>query len=214
MRCTDCNHDVKPVVAIDIDGTLGDYHSHFMTFAERWVGRQVSWTYDGTQPMREWFCEAYGCDVQLWRDCKLAYRQGGLKRWMPIYNGTYDLCHGVRNAGAELWLTTTRPYLRLDNVDPDTREWLSRWDIDFDYMVYDEGKYGVLEERVGADRVVAVLDDLSEQYLDAAVRFGSEVPILRRTKWNRAAPASLNSVLNLRDARTAIQERINQWGTS
>ena len=28
----------KPIVALDIDGTLGDYHAHFLWFAERYFG--------------------------------------------------------------------------------------------------------------------------------------------------------------------------------
>ena len=64
--------------------------------------------------------------------------------------------------GAEVWITTTRPYLRLDNVDPDTRHFLRRNRIQYDGLLYGEDKYKRLAKIVGADRIIMVLDDLPE----------------------------------------------------
>lgn len=232
MKCSECSRTVKPVVAIDIDGTLGDFHTHFIEFAHKYLGLtdEASWVmfevdawgssetilkreqpmYDGKRPFKEWGCEAWGIDVRTWHDIKLAYRQGAQKRSMPIYAGATELCKQIRHNGAELWVTTTRPYLRMDNIDPDTRAWLEKHDIQFDGLLYDELKYGRLANLVDAKRVIAVLDDLPEQFEAAAQHFGWRTPILRRTPYNRAI-VSEQKVATLGDAEEIINHRIEDW---
>jgi hypothetical protein len=216
VKCTSCSEPVRPVVAIDIDGTLGDYHDHFLRFLEDYLGHspiypfQHNPKYGGDRPFREWVCEHYTIDARTFRDAKLAYRQGAMKRTMSPYPHAQMLCVTVR-IWAELWITTTRPYLRLDNIDPDTREWLRRNGIEFDGLLYDEAKYERLAERVDPERVVAVVDDLPEMVEAAASRFGPAVPILRRTVWNRnvswdgAEDGDLYHIMNM------VSQRINDW---
>lgn len=213
MRCTDCGGLVRPVVAIDIDGTLADFHSHFLAFGEQYldvVGDYASRAYDGTGSFREWCCGVWDCDEYTWRQVKLAYRQGGMKRSLPPFHGAAEICRAIREAGAELWVTTTRPYLRLDGIDPDTRFWLERRGIEYDGLLYDEDKYLRLAERVEKSRVVAVLDDLPEQWSAASEHFGWRVPLLRRTTWNRGVSCD-QGVDDLVEGRTVIVERIKTW---
>lgn len=213
MLCSRCSAVVKPVVAVDIDGTLGDYHGHFLTFAQAYLGlRPVPMSrYGGAEPFRDWFCREFGTDVTTFRQIKLAYRQGGMKRTMPPEPGCSVLIHGLKTCGAEVWLTTTRPYLRLDNIDPDTRFWLDQHCISFDGMLYDEDKYKLLAELVEPARVVAVLDDLEEQCAAAANMFGYEVPILRRNQYNGDAEKVINEVYDLREALGLINKLIEVW---
>lgn len=151
---------MKPVIALDIDGTLGDYHGHFTRFAEQWMGRPMPDPQRNTDgvPLYRWL----GMSKATYRDCKLAYRQGGLKRSMPCYPGARELTVAVRRAGAEVWICTTRPYLRLDNIDPDTRHWLRRNGIQYDGVVFGEHKYRTLRKLVGIERILSVVDDLPE----------------------------------------------------
>lgn len=220
MRCSSCSEHVKPVVAIDIDGTLGDYHGHFIQFAEEYLGvyteLRTSGTggrqYAGDESFRVWWCRTYSQPEHVWYDIKLAYRQGAQKRSMPVYNNAAYLIRAMRYAGAEVWVTTTRPYLRLDNVDPDTRAWLKRSGIPFDFMLYDERKYEVLANRVEQDRVIAVLDDLPEQVASAASIFGSHVPIFRETRYNQLGrSAEVPCVKTLKAAADLMSLRIYQW---
>lgn len=181
MRCNECGNPVKPVVALDIDGTLADYHFHFLRFADDWLyrlGGSKFMDYLGDTDLATWL----GVDKRTYREIKLAYRQGGQKRSMPIYAGAWRLVHDLRLNGVEVWLTTTRPYLRLDNIDPDTREWCRRHDIKFDGLLYDEDKYARLTEIVGAERIVAVLDDDIEQ-VERAQELGLR-SVWRRSKYN------------------------------
>lgn len=164
MKCTDCNREVKPVISLDIDGTLGRYHDHFHTFAENYLGRSLRSGFTGICELHEW----YGLELHEYRAIKLAYRQGGLKRSMPMYEEAVGLSAYLRDdLGCELWISTTRPYLRLDNIDPDTREWLDRNSIKYDGLIYGEDKYRQLAEIVGSDRIIGILDDLPSQVKDA-----------------------------------------------
>lgn len=185
------NGEGKPIVALDIDGTLGDYHRNFLHFAELYFGRIFPGPHIPNLGRPLW--EHMGIPHRDYRDAKLAYRQGGWKRWMPVYPGAAELTAEVRAAGAEVWLCTTRPYLRLDNVDPDTREWLRRNKIQYDALLFDPAsddsgtKYDELA-RQAASRVASVVDDLPEM-IDAAYAahlciFPLLGPILRHQPYN------------------------------
>lgn len=151
---------MKPIVALDIDGTLGDYHGHFLRFAEGWIGRPMppADEMNPGQPLNVHM----GVSKATYRQCKLAYRQGGLKRSMPVYEGASELTRGVRKAGAEVYICTTRPYLRLDNIDPDTRHWLRRNKIQYDAVLWGEHKYRTLVKQSQPGQVMAAVDDLPE----------------------------------------------------
>lgn len=205
MRCSKCSVLVRPVVAIDIDGTLGDYHGHFIKFAEGYFGRPLPRDFDGSIE----FHEALGLPLGKYRDAKLAYRQGGMKRTMPRFDGAGILARQVRQV-AEVFITTTRPFLRLDQTDPDTRFWLDRHEIFFDGLLYDEDKYEKLADIIDPSRVVAVLDDLSTQYDAAKNMFGDRVPILRQNAYNSAMKRP-NTVTTLAEALSEIVERIHEW---
>lgn len=167
MKCTDCNKEIRPVVAIDIDGTLGEYHLHMIDLAEMYFGQPFPRNYVGEfEEFSDWFGQ-YGVSKSEYRQLKLAYRQGGWKRSMPIFPDARRLLTSLRESGIEVWLCTSRPYLRLDNVDPDTREWLARHDLQYDGLIYGEDKYERLVATVGKERIIGVLDDLPEM-IDAA----------------------------------------------
>lgn len=165
-----------PVVGIDIDGTLGQYHEHFLGFARGWLGisdeywpgppslrsertlrgEPLPWDddcYDGTCKLHEYM----GISKARYRQCKLAYRRGGLKRSMPVYPGARDMLVALRRR-AWVVVCTTRPYLHLDNIEPDTVEWLRRNRMPYDALLLGEHKYRDLKRQYGS-HVAAVLDD-------------------------------------------------------
>jgi len=193
MKCSNCSAELKPIVAVDIDGTLGDYHGHFVDFSEGYMGYKPYMFPESELPyihydahlgkFSEWWAEAFGSSTEVYRQAKLAYRQGGMKRTMPIFTGAQALCWAIRDAGAELWVTTTRPYLSLDNIVPDTVEWLRRWDIEYDGMLFDDDKYTILGHRVDPRRVVAVFDDIQELVEAAEVQFPGRAWLVKG-KWN------------------------------
>lgn len=212
MKCSNCSEVVRPVVAIDIDGTLGDYHGHFQEFAELWLGREMEpgFEYDGRQSHRSWFCEAFDTDATTFRAIKLAYRQGGMKRSMPPFPGAAPLVNGLRER-AEVWLTTTRPHDRFDRVDPDTREWLRRNNIGYDGLLYSGDKMRELAARVEPERVCFVFDDLVETLLEAEGLFPSGSTVLRASRYNEAGPGWIFAVANLLDARAMATAHVQDW---
>lgn len=206
MKCSECSRKLKPIVAIDIDGTLGDYHRHFIDFAEEYLDKNLPQAFDGTKEMHE----ELGISLELYREVKLAYRQGGGKRSMPVFPGARELIRSCKSMDVEVWITTTRPYLRLDSTDPDTRFWLDRHGIMYDSLLYDEDKYQKLGEYVERSRVIMILDDLVKQYDHAEAIFGEDVPVLRSSFWNRGTSRK-NMVKDLHQARHMVVARAEKW---
>lgn len=180
----------KPVVALDIDGTLGDYHGHFLRFAEGYIGKNMPDAKDINPGLPLW--KHMRVSKASYRAAKLAYRQGGLKRSMPCYEGADDLTNDLRRAGAEVWICTTRPYLRLDNIDPDTREWLRRNKIKYDAVIFGETKYKELIKQVGISRIVSVADELPEQ-AEKAYRLGLAPIFMMDQPYNRRHHGTFDS---------------------
>jgi hypothetical protein len=210
MFCSSCGKVVRPVVAVDIDGTLGDYHGHFIDFLARYLGLsphpRMLRRYRGQEGFKEYAMETFNISEAEWKDIKLAYRQGAQKRTMPIFSWAQPMCELIRMEGAELWVTTTRPYLRLDNVDPDTRAWLRHHGIRYDGLIYDKYKYQRLAENVDPERVVAVVDDLSDKVEEAREVFGTDVPVQRLTIYN-----GYSENTSLRLITGLVLRRIEEW---
>lgn len=205
MKCTDCNTLVYPVVGLDIDGTLGKYHEHFKAFLEQYFGRPFSklrWGGHGD------FNEYLGLTKVEYREAKLAYRQGGWKRWMPAYPDATWLVQELHKQDVEVWLCTTRPWLRLDNIDPDTRHWCYRNRIEFDGMLFGEDKYAQLENRVGAERIVAVVDDEGEQILTA---HEMGLPYIWRQHDHNFNLSLFPAAATLEDVAMMLRSRVLAW---
>lgn len=162
-RCpvTDPDRQIeRPVFGVDIDGTLGNYWQHFIRFAEQWTGREMAPWHTAEPGMS--LAEHCGLSKTTYRRIKLAYRQGGMKRSMPIFDGAASMVRSLRVRGAEVWLCTTRPYLQVSGVEEDTRHWLRRHGITYDGFLFGEHKYRDLARTVGAHRVASILEDLDE----------------------------------------------------
>lgn len=196
----------KPIVAVDIDGTLADYHRWFLQFAEMYLGKPVPPYEEMTQESLWRHCHI---SKSTYRQVKLAYRQGGMKRSMPAYPNAAGLTRSLRGNGAEVWICTTRPYLRLDNIDPDTRHWLRRNRIQYDGVLYGEHKYRQLARIVGKYRVVGVLDDLPE-LCGQAFSVGIS-PVLVRRPHNEHLRADCEQVGSLVEAEELLLKRIGEW---
>jgi phosphoglycolate phosphatase-like HAD superfamily hydrolase len=161
------NRDGIPIVALDLDGTLGDYHAHFLWFAENYFDRKFPEADQVNPGLR--LSEFMGIPHVEYQKCKLAYRQGGLKRWMPAYEGAAELTHEIHQLGMDAWICTTRPFNRLDNVDPDTQEWLRRNEIQYEGLLFGDDKYQELYRQTNGRRpVIAAVEDLPELHAQAS----------------------------------------------
>lgn len=212
MRCTDCSAAVLPIVAVDIDGTLAEYHLRLAEFACEY--------HDLPVPPIEWNGEGdyedfLGMSQAMYREAKLAYRQGGYKRTAPLYPKALDFMHWLSTQPVEVWITTTRPWSRLDSVDPDTKFWLHRHGIEYKHLLFDECKYRKLSEIVDRDRVIAVVDDLPEMideagdYLPSAERILIRRPHNQEWDYEHAIPPVHH--LGFSGAYTIIMNKIKGW---
>jgi hypothetical protein len=165
-----------PVIGLDLDGTLGDYHGHFLRFAEGWLGREMPdpATINPGLPLHKFMKTS----KTTYRRIKLAYREGGLKRSMPCYDGAREMTVHLREYGCEIWITTSRPYLAHGPIEGDTKHWLKRNGIQYDHVLWGENKYRTLR-RVAGNRVVAVLEDLPVM-AEQAISVG--IPVILRTQ--------------------------------
>lgn len=213
--CTDCGRPIRPIVSVDIDGTIADYHQHFLKFAMVWMGYAPDsldylLKYDGSTDLATYT----GVDKRTYRQIKLAYRQGGMKRSMPLMTGAKELFRKLNDLNVEIWMTTTRPYLQVGNVDDDTREWLRRNGIHYDHLLYSDQKYAELVKQVFSNRIACVLEDQIPEYTEALTL---DLPaLLVRSPYNKGAIAqtydsSFSIVDGLDEATEIIEKLVTRW---
>ncbi len=196
-----------PVVALDIDGTMGDYHGHFTRFAEAWTGRTMPDPNLNTGGVKLY--KHLHMSKPYYRECKLAYRQGGMKRSMPCFPYAREVTRAIRTAGAQVWVCTTRPYLRLDNIDPDTRHWLRRHGIQYDGILYGEHKYRDLVKIVGRERVLMVVDDLPEM-IEQAHSLGLRTYLMNQPYNESYRSASYMRIFKMLDVEREFHHESNR----
>lgn len=197
-------HAPRPVVGLDVDGTLGDYHDWFVEFARLYFGKEIPYGYDGSVSFAKWM----GVSKANYRRAKLAFRRSGLKRAMPVYKGARELTCALRSRGALVVICTSRPFLAMEVVDEDTRVWLRRNGIQYDQLLHGERKYRDLKAIYGENRIVAVMDDLEEYLVQAAV-LGLPT-VLRRGAHNRDVDWR-TSADDLGQAQATMLELLGQW---
>ena len=111
-----------------------------------------------------------------------------MKRCLPAFDGVGSMVTAIRHQDVQVWICTTRPWNRLDNIDPDTTFWIERNIGRVDGVIYGEEKYEDLIDIVGEGRIVGVVDDLPENVLraqDLGLR-----AILAHGEHNRRSPLS------------------------
>lgn len=169
-----------------------------------WTGRDIVWDPE----VNGSFAAQLGMSKATYRQCKLAYRMGGMKRSIPVFEGAADMVRAIRGAGVGVAACTTRPYLAMSTIDLDTQHWLRRNGIKVDHILYGEHKYRDLVKSVGRDRVVCALDDDLSQ-LGVAQKLGI-VPIMRRNEANQgyAPDNDQMCVWSLKAAQETILELI------
>lgn len=204
MKCSNCSAVIRPVVAVDIDGTLAQYHAFYTKFVAAYKDipeDQMPQQWDGMGEFRD----LLGLTQHEHHQMKVAFRAGGFKRWMPKFDGAFSIMTELKSLGCEIWVTTTRPWMRMDNVDTDTVEWCRRHGIEYHHILFDEDKYGRLVELVDPERIVGVLDDEWEQ-IERCEELRLPVS-LRSTRWNFGVTYQ-SMVDNLWDFGVLVEERV------
>lgn len=206
----------KPWVGIDIDGTLGDYHRHFLMCAEMFLQRPMPKPEEinPLMPLHKFI----GVDKRKYREIKMAYRQGRWKRSMPVFPYARQMTLDLRRAGICISICTTRPFNQLGEVDADTRWWLRHHGIQHDLLIWGPHKYRDLTRAAGKNNIVAVIDDELEQ-MERCFRIG--IPFyLRNQPYNqthqliaphRGLRHSSIRVISLEEATNRILKDLEGW---
>jgi hypothetical protein len=216
-------HPLAPVVGVDIDGTLGDYHAHFTTFLRTvYLPHEMKnspWAPQWRILDRGEFSDALGLDKTVYRAAKLAYRQGGFKRCMPQFEvdvdkgGVQRVIQKVRAMGVRVIITTTRPWLRLDNIDPDTVYWLDHNVGEVDGVIYGEDKYLDLIDIYGKENILGVFEDLPEN-VERAVELQLNV-LMRRGDhnlwWREARRDQLRKAVHTTGRAVDLSTFVEEW---
>lgn len=212
---------VKPVIALDIDGTLMDYHRHYLRFAANYFGtwdpeEPSYYEYDARVPMHKYL----RVSKSSYRQSKLAYRRGQLKRSLPRLEpplpDAQTLTRQLRRWGCDIWLCTTRPYLSHDEVDEATRHNLRRNGVQYQGILWGEHKYRELVRTVGKQRIVGVLDDVPEMCMQAT-RLGLRAAFALRphneAQWQCRATemVGVEALRTHEDTLTALKIWLNEW---
>lgn len=170
-----------PIVALDVDGVLADYHGHLHWFAELYLQRKVPLDW-GTANGE--FDKAMHLTKEEYRQIKLCYVHSGLRRAMPLKDSlASSLCREVRRSGCQLWLCASKPWKQTLPVDHDLMFWLDLHRIEADAILFGDNKYEQLVTAAQAPIICAV-DDLPEQ-VERAI--GLDIPTALRdgdhNKW-------------------------------
>lgn len=212
MKCTECSGVVRPIMVWDIDGTLTRYHSDLGEFLVRYYNLPYALMRAGA----EWdgegnFEDQFGLTQTEYRAGKLAFRQGGHKRVATTWqDGGLMAVQELAERGVETWYATTRPWARLDNVDPDTKFWIKRHHLPIDGILFDDDKYETLiANHVDPERIIGIVEDLPEQY-DAADRLGLPVMQVARAH-NSGRSGNRPRRGNMRQVRQWALQNLQDW---
>jgi hypothetical protein len=205
-----------PIVAVDIDGTISEYHNHLAAHVQRYFNlSERPWgQWNGVGNFEDWL----GVTREQYREAKLAFRQGGFKRWAPVMPGVPELSNtleAMRTRGmVEVWITTTRPWNRLDSTDPDTRAWLDLNFPVYDHLLYHDNKYQELHRILdgASDRVIVVLEDLPPMYEEAVEHFGNAAFMVARPhNFVYRENNIVQEVSDLSEFYRTLTKRVDRW---
>lgn len=198
---------VMPVAGVDIDGTIAKYHSHFTAFANEWTGRALGnpTPYFGEDPFHVYL----GLSKRQYREVKLAYRRSGLKRSMPTVFGSEEFVRRLRK-NCRVVFCTTRPYLSIDNIEPDTVEFLRRNGIKYDGLILGHLKYQALRDQYGEENILGVIDD-DPAMVRSAIKSRLHARLITRASNSNHCSNDVPRVTNFVEATNFFDERFNEW---
>jgi hypothetical protein len=154
---------IPSVVALDIDGVLGDWPFCFYQFIEsQHPGEMIFRRGSGGEPIDESTQNPYEAlannplQIHEWKD---EYRQSGAKRSLPVVEGAVAFTKELRRLGLHVVLLTARPYKMYCRIFADTMHWLDSNGFAYDAILWGEDKEARLAEEFTAGSVAAFVDD-------------------------------------------------------
>ena len=194
----------RKIVAVDIDGVLFRYVDSFLDFVERETGVDlVNLRKPETPNLYDHLSGilGYGRLLQL----KDRYRQSGQKRNGYLLSGAREFLMNLKQKGFTIILLTARPYKKYKRLYADTIEWLKKYELPYDGIVWNERKNEVIYQEF--PDLAFMVEDMSEK-AESVARLGCKVYLLDRS-YNQASENK--NVLRVKDfAEIAERERLHE----
>lgn len=129
----------RRVVAVDIDQVLFGYLDSFLDFVQEKTSIDMAqYRQPETFDVYGLLAEKFGFGkIQTLKD---EYRQSGQKRKGYLLNGAKRFLDLLRAEKFTIILLTARPYKQYRRLYADTLEWLKRYELPFDGIIWDERK--------------------------------------------------------------------------
>ena len=97
----DIMSEMNRIVALDVDGVLADFDTHWRQCAERVLGRVVPQVHEDHHLRTRYGLNRQECDA-VWR----AYHDDEWSR-LPLYNHAADLIYALEDLGCQIWAVTS-----------------------------------------------------------------------------------------------------------
>lgn len=125
-----------PVAIVDIDGVLSDYPNCFYDWIKDNV-KELGNSITSRTRAKFLFDNTSITEQEIW---KRDYRRSGVKADLPVLPGAKEFLSMVRSRGLKVILLTNRPYDEHYRIYPDTLEWLSKNDLQYDGILWARDK--------------------------------------------------------------------------
>ncbi len=120
----------EKVCAIDLDGVLGQYPDHWLSF----INSRLCTKYETLEDAK------VEVDVLRYSQLKSEYRQTGEKKHIKPMHGAQRFLTDLKDDGYKIVILTARPYKKYYRIFADTLSWLKEWGFEYDAIMFDEQK--------------------------------------------------------------------------
>ena len=120
----------EKVCAIDLDGVLGEYPDHWLSFINLKLGTEYETLEDAKVDV----------DTLKYAQIKSEYRQTGKKKYIKPMPGAQEFLMDLKKAGYKIVILTARPYKKYFRIFADTLSWLNEIELMYDAIMFDEQK--------------------------------------------------------------------------
>lgn len=113
--------------------------------------------------------------VQLLESLKEDFYKGGGFKDLPVIKGAIEGTAQLRKMGYKIVIITARPYWQYKRLYADTLQWLKKYDITYDLILFNKDKAEAIYEHIFPARPAFFVEDREKHAIEVA---GIGVPVL------------------------------------
>lgn len=130
----------EKVIGIDIDGVLADYPNGFIKFISEETKTDLSKVVLNKYDLYTIISDKIPGGAETLRKLKHKFRIEGHKKNLEVIPGAIDGMKYLKEKGYTIVLLTARPAKEYPRIFSDTIEWLKKYNIPYDAILFDEDK--------------------------------------------------------------------------